>query len=100
MPTLAPARARSSAVARPIPREPPVTIALRPARSITAGGRSSCGHPLPAQRLGVVALRLEDLHQDAVGRRIQVQPGRRLVPAHLVQLAVARDGFPAGELAV
>src|SRR5690606_23403521 len=57
MPTSAPARASSSAVARPTPREPPVTTARLPFRSIgSIAATPACGSVLAPRLRGEPAL--------------------------------------------
>src|SRR4030042_341020 len=77
MATSAPALARRTAVARPIPREPPVTNAFRPLRSIILSPfnvrcDSSLSLPPPIQGeryLALLDLRNEPPYSGAKGRR-------------------------------
>src|SRR5512132_1971200 len=85
----APERARSRAIARPIPRDPPVTRATRPARS-----------PASARRDKLIRHRRECAAADAAEREAIGQPlgparraGARIrSPERLTRAAVARPG--------
>src|SRR4051812_10017098 len=76
MPTSAPARARASTTARPMPTAPPVTSATRPVRS---WGALTSVLPVAA-RVGLVPLprRLDDGAEVGVARR-PAQLGARLL---------------------
>ncbi len=85
--TSAPARARVSASARPSPREPPVTSATRPERSISSGtARSYAARTVPVQRMDVAErrARLVQRHRLSPQRRAgdPLEAARSVVVLH------------------
>src|SRR5690606_9076739 len=89
--TSAPARASSSAVARPTPREPPVTSARLPGRSIPS---ISSAHPLPAQPAALAALDADELLQHRARLSVHFVREQRLVARNHGALSRARDVLP------
>src|SRR5262245_44870286 len=107
--TSAPARASVSASARPRPREPPVTSATRPERSISTAigrsyvGRAGDGHPAPRRRAsGWRDLRDDQLRLRGVPRLardpVDDLDANRDAPARVVERALdgRADAFRQG----
>src|SRR5690606_12564768 len=92
MPTFAPAAASISAVARPTPREPPVTNAFFPLRSIPS--MPSGPHPLATQVALVLPLGGQDFLQHSSGLRVQITGEERLIARNLLALPAPRFVFP------